>query len=186
MWSSVPMQPQFLIWELGSSFPQGGAHCHTPHWSLGLWWNLPQPHRSLTQFRPCQSHQRCFGSDFTIPWAPGVPGTALTSLVGTFIITPVGFGITKSQLGFISQKLFCLLKADVERGWPARGQGLNPLLTYICVYSFHNAGFGTEFDCVCSSPKPTLVIFSHSSPAHVIWGFSNCKLRAPKLGFPGR
>lgn len=160
---------------------------HTPHWSLAPgWWNLSQPCRSLTQLRPCKSHQRCFGSDFTVPGAAGVPGTALASLLGTFVIVPVGFGITKSQLCFISQKFFYLLKADVERGWPARGQSLKPLLTYICVYSFHNAGFGTEFDCVCSSPKPTLVISSRSSTAHVIWGFVNCKLCAPKLGFPGR
>lgn len=149
MWSIAAMQPQFFIGELGRAFSQGGARCpaslHTPHWSWGLWHEagdiFPIPFH-LTQFRPCKSHQRCFGSDspsFELP----VPGTA------PLIIAPEGFGITKPQLCFISQKLFCLLKADVERGWPARGQGLNPLLPYICVYRFHNAGFGSESLTLC-------------------------------------
>lgn len=139
------------------------------------WWNL-------SQFDPVQSVQKppeMFWQWFPIPRAPSAWNS-------TFILAPLGFGVTKSQLGLISQKLLYLLKADVERGCPARGQGLNPLLPYICVYRFHNAAFGTECRCVCSSPKPTFVISSQSSPAHVIWGFVNCKLCAPKLGFPGR
>lgn len=126
----------------------------TPRWSLGFWHKVgetSQPRWSLTQIRACKSHQRCFGSDLPSLELQECLEQLWPFRLAPFIIVPVGFGITKSQLCFISQNPFYLLKADVERGRPARGQGLNPLLPYICVYRFRNAGFGTEFDCVCST-----------------------------------
>lgn len=155
-----------LQWSPNSSVESRGAlsprvvlvvlpqHKHTTL-ILGIlaqgWWNFSQPRWSLTQFRACKSHQRCFGSDLPSLELQECLEPLWPFRLAPFIIVPVGFGITKSQLCFISQNPFYLLKADVERGRPARGQGLNPLLPYICVYRFRNAGFGTEFDCVCST-----------------------------------
>lgn len=155
---------------------------HTDPWGSGT--SLVKSFPALLECDPVQTMQKppeIFWQWLTIPRAAW---NSSDLSAGAFIISPAGSGITKSM--FDISKPFCLLRAGVERGWPARGQGLKPLLPYICVYIFHNASFGTTLDCVCSSPKPTLVISSHSSPAHVIWGFVNCKLCGPKLGFPGR
>lgn len=138
-----------LHWRAGESFLPGwcSLSCLTPHSTLILgtlargWWHLSHS-ISSDPVQTVQKPPEMFRQWFTIL-------RASSAWNSTFIIAPEGFGITKPQLCFISQKLFYLLKADVERGWPARGQGLNPLLPYICVYRFHNAGFGSESLTLC-------------------------------------